>query len=363
MSVRILHAADFHLDSPYYALPEEKAVRRRKEARALLGRVAELANSERAQLVLLSGDLFDSGAAYWETQEMLIKMLSGIRAQVFIAPGNHDWYSARSPYAFMELPENVHIFKTPQIKCVELPELGCRVWGAGFTAPVCDPILTGFTAPKSPLVDIMVLHGELGGDRYNRLTAEDIAASGLDYLALGHVHSFSGVQRAGDTFYAYPGCLEGRGFDETGEKGVLVGTVGKGAADLRFVPLAERQYEIIDAPTADFASAEEAADAAIAGHAAENIVRVVLKGEAAFAIDTDELARHLEDRFFHAVVRDETVPARDIWQGADEDSLKGLFLKRMREKYDAAGEDARAGILAAARYGIAALEQREEWRP
>lgn len=364
MAVRILHAADFHLDSPFSALSEEKAALRRQEGRDLLMRVASLAESERAQLVLLSGDLFDSGTAYWETQEMLTKMFSEIKAQIFIAPGNHDYFSPNSPYSFMELPENVHIFRTPNIKCVELPELGCRVWGAGFTAPVCDSILTGFSVGRSNLIDIMVLHGELDGDRYNRITEDEIAASGLDYLALGHVHSFSGIRRAGTTYYAYPGCLEGRGFDETGPKGVICGSIGKEKCDLRFVPMSKRQYEIIDVSLTGALSAEEAVESAVGNGDSDNIVRVVLKGEFSGEIDTEKLISLLNDKFFAAALKDETIPARDIWEGTDEDSLTGLFLSRLKEKFDSSQSDEeRSACLLAARYGIAALENREAWRP
>ena len=133
MAVRILHAADFHLDSPYASLSEEKARERRREGRDLLMELAAIANAEKCRVVLLSGDLFDSSASYFETQETLSKMLSEIKGEVFIAPGNHDYYSSRSPYAFMELPENVHIFRSPQPRYFDIPELGVRVWGAGLT--------------------------------------------------------------------------------------------------------------------------------------------------------------------------------------------------------------------------------------
>lgn len=364
MSVRILHAADFHLDSPYSSLTEEKAALRRQEARELLGRLAALIEKEKAQILLLSGDLFDSSASYWETQEMLTKMLSGVNIPVFIAPGNHDYYSPRSPYSFMELPENVHIFRTPSVKCVELPELGVRVWGAGFTSPVCDSILDGFTTGASDMVDIMVLHGELGGDRYNPITEDEIAASGLDYLALGHIHTFSGIRKAGATHYAYPGCLEGRGFDETGAKGVISGTVEKGKCDLRFIPVEGRRYEVISVDLTGCDSAEDAVLAAIGDGAPDNIVRIVLKGEYSGDVDKERIASLLDDKFWSVTVKNETVAARGIWDGADEDSLTGLFLSHLKEKYDSATDDReREKCIQAARYGIAALENREVWRP
>ena len=87
----------------------------------------------------------------------------------------------------------------------------------------------GFAAPRDGRIHLMALHGDVEGKgRYGPIALEDIAASGLTYLALGHIHACSGLQKAGDTYWAYPGCPEGRGFDELGDKGVLVVTVDDG---------------------------------------------------------------------------------------------------------------------------------------
>ena len=361
--VKILHAADFHMDSPFYALTEEKAVQRRREQRELLDKLA--AAAEDVDIVLLAGDLFDSGAGYWETTQTLTRVLGQIRAKVFIAPGNHDYYTARSPYAFMELPENVHIFKTPQLRPVELPELGVRVWGAGFSAPYADPMLSHFSLGKSDWLELAVLHGDVAASsRYNALTQEEIARSGLDYLALGHVHAFSGIKKAGETFYAYPGCLEGRGFDETGEKGYIKGAVGKGAAELDFVPIGGRQYRIIDLDLTGAADAVEAAQAAVGEGFPRDVARLILKGEYEGGADVQAILDAVGDRFFHLTVKDELRQPRGLWDGAGEDTLTGIFLKDLREKYEsAADEEEREIISMAARYGAAALEGREEARP
>ncbi len=360
MSVKIIHSADFHLDSPFDALPEKKALERRREQRALLGSIAELAESESADILLLSGDLFDSSVCYYETCESLLLALSSIKARVFIAPGNHDFYCDRSPYAVMEFPENVHVFTSPVIKAVELPELGCRVFGAAFTSPQSRPLLRGFSAPDDGMINIMALHGDLTGDRYNFISERDVEYSGLDYLALGHIHSFSGICSAGKTFYAYPGCPEGRGFDETGEKGVIAGTVGKGAAELRFVPLPGRQYRIAEADVTG--SDPLAAASAVLTEAMKNdIVRVVLRGACDGRADCAALAEALSDRAYHVTVRDETHETRDIWDGVSEDTLRGGFLRILKDRYDSAEESEKPGILLAVRYGLAALDNREEW--
>ncbi len=360
MSVKIIHSADFHLDSPFDSLPEKKALERRQEQRALLGSLADLAESEQADVVLLSGDLFDSSVCYYETCETLLRVLSSIKARVFISPGNHDFYCDRSPYSILDFPENVHIFRSPVISSVELPDLGCRVYGAAFTSSSSRPLLRGFTAEDDGLVNLMVLHGDLADDRYNLITRQDIERSGLDYLALGHIHAYSGICSAGSTVYAYPGCTEGRGFDETGEKGVIAGTVSKGGADLRFIPLRGRQYRIVQADVSG-STALAAAEAAISESMKNDVVRVVLRGGTDEDIDCTALAESLADSAYHVTVRDETHALRDIWDGVSEDTLRGGFLRFLREKYDSADENDKPGILLAVRYGLAALDNREEW--
>lgn len=362
MSVKILHAADFHMDSAFDALPEEKAAQRRQEQRALLEKIVRLAEAESVQLVLLAGDLLDSGTSYYETQEVLLRTLSALRAQVVIAPGNHDYFCARSPYAFLEFPENVHIFKSPTLRSFAFPELGCTVWGAGFTGPLCPPLLEGFRAQGGG-VQLMAIHGELGGGSYNPLQERQIAESGLDYLALGHVHAFSGFRTAGATTYAYPGCPEGRGFDETGEKGVIVGTVDKGRCDLRFVPLGGREYRILSVDLSDAETASETVLAAVGDGFPRDICRLVLTGGYDGELRPERIAELISDRFFHVTVRDETHPRRDIWAGLEEETLRGIFLRLMRQRYDEAGPEEREQILQAARYGLAAMDNREEWRP
>lgn len=358
--IKILHAADLHLDSPFEGLPEGLAAKRRAEQRQLLGRIAELAARENVQLVLLSGDLLDSGSAYKETGEELVSALGSIPAPVFIAPGNHDYYSARSPYARLSWPENVHIFKTPNIECAELPESGVRVWGAGFTQPRCGGLLTGFEAEKAPdVLDVMCIHGEAGvrESAYNPVTADEIAASGMDYIAFGHIHKPSGLLRSGDTYYAWPGCPEGRGFDETGDRFVYVVSVGEGVCSVRPEKVFGRRYQIFKT---DKSTAEEIA-AELPEDCKNDVYRIILTGETDEAPNLDALRRALEDKFFALQLRDGTRIKQDVWERAGDDTLRGAFLRALRRRLDEAGDDDRRELIEqAARWGLAALDNREE---
>ena len=362
--MKILHAADLHLDSPFGGLPPERARERRRESRELADRLAELAASEGAELVLLSGDLFDGERVYPETLERLKSALARMACPVFIAPGNHDPYTARSPYQTGPWPENVYIFRRSALTAVALPELGCVVHGAAFTGGErTDQVLADFAAPEDGLLHILCLHGDVFSQDsvYGPITRPQIARSGADYLALGHVHQCSGIQRQGDTPWAYPGCPEGRGFDELGDKGVLAGTVDRGgAADLRFVPLCRRRYRILEADVTD-RDPGEALEAVIPATAAMDVCRVLLTGEIGEpGADLADLERRYQDRFYALELRDRTRPAQSLWARAGEDSLRGLFLQELRGRYDAARtEEEQARIVQAVRFGLAALDGRD----
>lgn len=361
--LNILHGADFHLDSPFAALPPEQAAQRRKEQRELLERFAQLARDRRADLVLMSGDLFDSDKTYYETAQALARALGQIPAPVFLAPGNHDWYGSRSPYASVSWPDNVHIFRTAEMERVELPELGCVVYGAAFPSPVQEnSLLAGFRPGEDgDLLRLMVLHGDVDGvGSYDPITKEELENSGMDYVALGHVHAASGLQRAGNTWYAYPGCPEGRGFDELGEKGVLWVSARQGAVEAEFVPLARRQYHILHVDVTGREPADALSEAAGTLNP-EHIYRIRLTGEAELgAVELDKLSALVEGRCYSVRLWDRTTIRRDLWERRGEDSLTGLFLSELARRMQGAEEEERQVLERAVRFGMAALEGGED---
>ena len=362
-SLRILHTADLHLDSPFEGLGAGKAAVRRKEQRELLAALAELAAREQVDLVLLAGDLLDSDGNYAETGETLVRCLKQIRVPVFISPGNHDCYTASSPYARLRMPENVHIFRSNAIQAVDLPELQTRVCGAAFTEKHSGPLLRGFCAQRQEgWYQLLCLHGEVGNrnSQYNPISPEELAASGLDYAALGHVHKASGLLRAGKTWYSWPGCPEGRGFDETGEKTVSIVELEGEKCLLRPVCIAQRRYEVLRVDVTGI-------DPLLAIHTqlpddtVSDSYRIVLTGETDAAPDLRRLQANLDELFFSLQLRDETRLRRDVWDGVGENSLRGLFLSKLRARFDAAGtEQERIRIEQAARWGLAALDNAEE---
>lgn len=253
----------------------------------------------------------------------------------------------------------MHIFTENQIRAIAFPELGCRVYGAAFTAPEARDLLAGFTCERDGAVNLMVLHADAlnAQSPYNFVSKSEIAGSGLDYLALGHIHAASGLLREGRTAYAWPGCAMGRGFDELGQKGAYLGEVSDSGVRLDFLPLHGRSYEILRVEAGDDAFA--AVTAALPEDTQNDIYRVILTGEAE-PVETAALQAALAPRFYALTIRDETRPRRALWEGTEEDTLRGLFLQALKAQYDAAQTEAdRRRIALAARCGCAAMDGRE----
>ena len=376
--MKLLHASDFHLDSPLTGLPRPKSALRRRELREVPARLAALAKDEGVDLVLLPGDLFDGERVYPETVRALAGTLADMAVPVFIAPGNHDWYHKRSPYAAAPWPDNVYIFTSSELQAVELPGLNCVVHGCAFTAPhrEDDPI-AGFAAPDDGKLHLLCVHGEVGlTGNYAPIDPRSLERSGADYAALGHVHAVNSG-KAGRTLWACPGCPEGRGFDELGPKGALIVSFGENvelgivspdghpvvpvnmgtqSVAAKFVPVCRRQYRIETVNADDFTEVVSQGES-------PDLVRILLAGESLNAPDLPALAAQAAPHFFHVELRDRTTLPTGLWARAEEDSLTGLFLREMRVRLDNADGDERDKLLLAARFGLAALEGGEDVRP
>ena len=220
MGLKILHTADWHLDSPFSSLSAQARGKLRQAQRELPRLMGELCQREQCSLALLAGDIFDASPSR-ETVEALKRELARWEIPVCISPGNHDFYGLDSPWR-ESWPENVHIF-TGSMEYRDYPQLNCRVYGGGYRSMDCPPLLENFHAEGDARWCLGLLHGDgLNlSSPYCPVTAAQVRESGLDYLALGHIHT-AGSFRAGDTLCAWPGCPMGRGWDETGEKGALI---------------------------------------------------------------------------------------------------------------------------------------------
>lgn len=325
--IKLLHSADWHLASPIQGRSAAQTQLLRQNLLALPGKIATLCKAEGCHLMLLAGDLFD-GPYTPESYRALHDALEDAAVPVFIAPGNHDYAGPESPWLKERWPENVFIFTQDHMVTVAVPELNCRVCGAGFTSAYSDSLLEGFIAEDSNACTVGVLHGDATqiSSPYCPVTESQVRHCGLDYLALGHIHK-GGAFRAGKTLCAWPGCPMGRGYDEAGEKGVNIVTLENGEAALRFVPLdTPRFYDLeLDAGT-------DPADALArvlppVGNA--DGYRITLTGESE-PLDIDALAARFS-RFPNLELRDRTLPPIDVWAGAGDDTLEGVYFRLLQE--------------------------------
>lgn len=323
MGLKILHTADWHLDSPFLGFTQEQRQTLRQYQRQLPGKIAAMTRREGCDLLLIAGDVFD-GKPTRETLDVLKKALEEVKIPVFIAPGNHDFAAAGSPWLEERWPENVFIF-TGDIQSVALPQLDLRVYGAGYQSMDCPGLLEGFHTQGSETYQIMVLHGDptQKSSPYCPITAAQVRASGLTYLALGHIHK-SGLFHAGNTVCAWPGCPMGRGWDETGDKGVCLVTLD-GTPSVQALSLDLPRFFDLTLDTQG--NAISALEGILPPAASPDFYRVTLTGDG-------PVPEGLSRRFPavpNLTVRDETTAPVDPWVDAGVDTLEGIFFQLLQQ--------------------------------
>jgi len=340
MGLKILHSADWHLDSPFAGFTEAQRILLRNEQRKIPGKVADLCRREDCDLMLLAGDIFD-GEPTRETLRLLKKALTECGVPVLIAPGNHDFCHPDSIWVQERWPENVFIF-TGGLESVTIQGLDCRIYGAAFRSMDCAPVLEGFCAEGKETYKVAVLHGDpaQSDSPYNPITTAQARASGLQYLALGHIHK-AGAFQAGRTLCAWPGCPMGRGWDETGEKGVCIVTLTD-VVDIQAISLDTLRFRDLSVNIEEGPHA--ALEAALPAAGSKDFYRVSLTGSG--EVDLAAL-RQAFPQFPNLDLRDKTEPPLDIWAYADEDSLEGIYFSMLKKAMEANAEQAERVRLAA----------------
>lgn len=361
--MRIVHCADIHIGAEFSA---NRLRSRQRKAEILQGflRVVDFCGREGVDAMLVAGDLFDNENVEKDTIARIKEAFAGIPGtDIYIAPGNHDALTPDSPYRSEGWSSNVTIFGgKPAV--IERPDRGYRIWGCGFESVfVEDRLLMGARLPEDELVNIGILHGQLvgksGKSRYNAITDGDIEKSGLDYLALGHVHKQTTIQRLGKTFYAYSGTIEGQGFDEDGVKGFYTGELSKkllcgSEPMMEYVSLSGRRYYNLEIDVSDTQSRQELAERVYQGVLAactengkdgghggvfyknrceDNLYKITLTGnvEKERTIHVEDLCAQLAFRLYYVKIKDRTELVIDYDELAKQSSLKGMFTARMLE--------------------------------
>jgi DNA repair exonuclease SbcCD nuclease subunit len=187
--VVLAHSSDLHVDE------DRAAGLRDGDGTATLRAVLVTARALGADVVLLAGDTFENNQLGSAILDRARELLTGADLPVVILPGNHDPALADSVFirgGFGELP-NVSILGVTHDEAVPFPVLDLEIWGHAHRdyfsmAPLRGP------RPRSTRWQVAIAHGqyEPPGTRANPLrpswvfSDDEIAATGADYLALGH---------------------------------------------------------------------------------------------------------------------------------------------------------------------------------
>lgn len=349
--MKIIHTSDIHLDAAMQSgLTPEQARIRRSELMSAFSRLVEYAKSAGASAVIVAGDLFDSGEITAKVRRFVIDTVaSEPNIQFFILFGNHDAGS----FSFSDkLPENMHLFSS---EWQNFDLLEATVSGVELTGENCESIYSELALDENK-TNIVVMHGAAGNaSGEDKVNVKLLANRGIDYLALGHYHSYEQKKLDRRGVYAYSGCLEGRGFDEAGEKGFVEITVENGKIKAEFVPFAARQIHIVEADLSGAVSYTEQKAKIL--EATDNIessamLRVVATGALPDTAEKffSQIEKELKDKFFVFEIKDKTKIAIDVSEYEGDISLKGEFIRLVSEKIK--NEDERNAIIAC---GLSAL--------
>lgn len=356
--MKIIHCADLHLDSRMDThLSKESAAERKAELLRTFSRMTEYAACSDVSAIIIAGDLFDKksvSAAAKNTVYSAVKNNPDII--FFYLCGNHD---TGAPFIKDdEIPPNLKLFDNGWTSY----EIGSRILVTGTELGKTSPAdIYGRLSLDKNKINIVTLHG-MENEYGKKSDAEIIGFSELrnkniDYLALGHIHSYKSGRLDARGIYCYSGCLEGRGFDECGKKGFVMLDIDEdnGTVSSEFIPFAYREFcdvRVDVSGCSDSAGIIAAVQAELSEIDDKNIVLITLCGEVGVECEKDErlIKKQLEDRFYFVRVKDKTKLKVDYASFKNDFSLKGEFVRCVEAAE--LSEDDKAAVI---RYGIQAL--------
>lgn len=350
--MKLIHCADIHLGSKMDVnLSGEKAEERRRELRASFTSLLDYAKNNGVKGVLLCGDIFDSDRPFKKDKEFFYNAIkNNPEITFFYLRGNHD-----SEESYSEELENLKTFSR-SITTYDLG--GVCISGVELGQDNSTSIYSSLRL-ESDKLNILMLHGTAGDTSgKDKINLTKLRNKNIDYLALGHIHSFSEGKLDERGVWAYSGCLEGRGFDEAGEKGfILLDTEDK--ITFEFVPFAKRKIHIFNIDISE-ALDDYSAYSIVKGNincSKKDIVRAELCGEISFdnaGLEEEIQKRMSSENYYLFDVKDKTKRKFDISKLKGDITLRGEFIRTVLAS--AYSEEEKADIISA---GLKALDSRE----
>ena len=375
--LKILHTADVHLGSKFPGLGN-KGNEQRRQIEETFKKIMSLAISEKVDILLIAGDLFDSNQQSQKTIDLVISqfnLLSKNNIPVCLIPGNHDCFDTTSIYRkinFTSLCPNLTIFVGQELSCREFPNIGLTVYGRPnlsdreLTSP-----LQGLKKLTSSRYHVALAHGSfslpgiVSADDHVFAAAE-IANSGMDYIALGHWHDLGKYSSGAVTAY-YSGAPEWLDFGQKYfGKVILANIIDNGTVEVQEKTIGLRRSDTIEIDMSAISSWQELENR-IASGADINLVRTAtLKGlrnsMLSFSPDSmDELRDSLSPAFFALRIKDDSMTplsgiSKDVYSGRP---IIARFIELAQNRIDAATDDGDRRVAEdALQYGVALLEDR-----
>lgn len=369
--MRLLHCADIHLDSEFSAnLPKDKAKERKNELLAGFSRLLKFAAENCCDGVIIAGDLYDKKVVTKTARKFVMGEIGKYpEMPVYYLKGNHDEASGEDEE---DLPANLKLFTGNRGGAVSYTAgtaagRTVKITGAELTKENERSIYTSLLLDPGD-INIVVLHGQestyKAKDKAGTVALRELAGKGIDYLALGHVHEYKTGKLDARGAWCYPGCLEGRGFDECGEHGAVIVEADDrtGEVSHRFIAFPGRRLWEVNTDVSGCGSTAEICEKVRTRLSEENIasqdsVKIVLTGNVPFdtEIDTGLIEKAFEEDYYFVRAKDESGLYVDFEAYRNDKSLKGEFIRRTEAAEDMTEEE-KATVI---RYGLQALRGEE----
>jgi exonuclease SbcD len=352
--LKIIHTADVHLGARHDDLGEQAAAQRERQFAAFKATV-DLAIAEKVDVVLIAGDLFDSNVQPRRSVERVaaeLKRLADARIRTVIIPGTHDVYDRASIYRAYDLPALSGSDADEMVTVLDPDQRWVHL--AACDVIVAAQVFATKRAPHSPLEGLLptdlptamwrvgMVHGSIAipgkTDRDDVvITTPEIAASGLDYLALGHWHSVQ-TGKAGAVTYAYPGAPEPVALDQDRAGKVLLVELASADGN-RTISVHERQvgrtrFEKVEIDASTVATQHALIDVLAARGDPDLVLDVRLTGVRPdeLDLDTDEIEAALAMAFLKVRVRDRSMPALTDGPLPSPDTIAGSFIRDLEAR-------------------------------
>lgn len=322
--MKIIHCADIHLGSKINSRLKKISSDRKLELRNSFLNMCEYAKNHSVKIIILSGDIFDENNPSKKDKDNFYSVISNYPQIDFLyLKGNHDLYEDNLTY-----PSNLKQFS--QILTTYNYD-NLSISGVEINRENSNSFYSMIKLDSNKL-NIVMLHGTVStskGD--NLIDITSLKNKNIDYLALGHFHTYKTGKIDQRGVYVYSGCLEGRGFDETGLKGfVLLDVTDR--ISYEFIPFQTRQIHILEV---DISHAKTISDVTLKINNSidlnyNDIFRIILKGEIStdISFNTKDIEQYYNNLYFIEVV-DNTNITINIDNYLNDISLKGEFVRNV----------------------------------